>query len=369
MRHALATIDLGALRRNLQRVRARVGSSRILAVVKADAYGHGLERVVQALRDADGFGVAGLEDARRIRLLERRKGWVARPVVLLSGFDESQDLDTIHRLALDAVIHDSSQVAMLRANPRQWPRCLWIKLDTGMHRLGFALDQLPALQASLAGPGTPVVWMSHLADADGLSTARTERQIRVYFEALGTTPGLRSLANSAAVLRHPQAHLDWVRPGGVLYGLSTVAGQSGSDLGFEPVMRLCSRIVAVRQVPCGGSVGYGEGQTLVRDTRLGVVSIGYGDGYPRHVSGAGGWVWVDGQRAPILGRVSMDLLTVDLTDLPGADIGTDVELWGPQVPAELVAAWAGSISYELTCGVTRRVQFAEHQETSVVHAR
>lgn len=365
MREATAIIDLGAIRRNLQGIRARVGNRRILAVVKADGYGHGLERVVRALRDADGFGVASLEDATRIRQLEVRQGWSRKPVVLLSGVDESRDVPLLESLGLQTVLHDHSQLELLERSPRAGGhRHLWLKLDTGMHRLGFAAEQTDRLQQVYArvlalGAGRPPVWMTHFSSADEANPHVTTAQIDCFQRAVAGRPGLHSLANSAGITEFPAAHGDWVRPGGLLYGLSTFADRTGAQCGFEPAMTLVSRIIAVKHIAAGAAVGYGGSERMQRPTRLGIISIGYGDGYPRHASGQGATVLVDGHPAPLLGRVSMDLSCVDLTDLPLAQVGSVVTLWGAALPTEQLARHAHTISYELTCGVTRRVAVRE----------
>jgi alanine racemase len=363
MREATASIDLNALRRNLQRLREHAPASKLLAVVKADGYGHGLERVVCALRAADGFGVAGLEDATRIRQLEMRHGWARKPVVLLSGIDESRDVALLDSLGLDCVLHDPSQLQLLERTPAGVGTRgnLWIKLDTGMHRLGFEPHRSTELyrRAMALSGGQAPVWMTHFASADEPTSTLTATQITRFAHAVGKLPGLRSMANSAAIVSCPQAHGHWVRPGGLLYGLSTFADRSGNDLGFEPVMTLHSRIIAIKQVPQGDTVGYGESERVQRNTRLGIISMGYGDGYPRQLSGTGARVLIDGQWAPLLGRVSMDLCCIDISDLPSAQVGSSVILWGTGLAAEQVAAWAQTISYELTCGITRRVAVKE----------
>lgn len=362
MREATATIDLAAIARNLERVRTLAPGRKVLAVVKADGYGHGLERVAGALRAADAYGVAGIDDAVRLREQEQRCGWAPKRIVLLSGFDEAADLKLLRELRLDSVIHDDSQLDLLAADRGPRRHRLWIKLDTGMHRLGFAASRAAELLERLRTLPTvdpQPIWMSHFASADIADSALTAAQQARFAVALEGLPGERSLANSAALLRHPAAHADWVRPGGVLYGLSSIDGHSGPDLGFEPAMTLSSRLIAVKHIAAGESIGYGESFRCDRDMRIGIASIGYGDGYPRHASGTGAQVLVDGHPVHILGRVSMDLTCVDLSAVPTAEVGTPVVLWGPQLPAERIADRASTISYELTCGITRRVKVRE----------
>ncbi|GIX36610.1 MAG: alanine racemase 1 [Lysobacteraceae bacterium] len=355
-RPACATIHTDALQHNLAEVRRRAPSSRVMAVVKADGYGHGLERVAQALAAADAFGVASIADAERIRATGSSK-----PIVLLSGFFEPEDLRLIRRLGLDTVVHDESQLEMLEADPDPSPLRLWVKFDSGMHRLGFPLDKARAVVErvhALGRPGPAPVWMTHFARSDEFDAPATAEQIRRFDAALAGIPGERSLSNSAAVLGWPQASRDWVRVGGALYGLSVVAGRSGADFGLQPAMSLSSRLIAINEVQAGEAVGYGGTWRAPATTRLGIAAIGYGDGYPRHAP-SGTPVLIHGRPARIAGRVSMDLLAIDLADHPEARVGDAVLLWGPGLPVEAVAEAAGTIGYELTCGITRRVRFIE----------
>lgn len=353
MRAALATIDLDAIRQNLARVHALAPTSRVLAVVKADAYGHGLERVAQALSAADGFGVASLDDAERLR-----DCGIHQRIVLLAGFDDPRDLPLLRALDLDTVLHSPEQLRML-ALDRGPPIRVWPKLDTGMHRLGFAWTEAPALAARLQT--MPViaadpVWMTHFASADQPGAPLTTEQMSRFAAATAGLPGRRSLANSAATLLLPGSRADWVRPGGALYGLSTIAGCTGADLGLAPAMRVSSRIIAVKTVAAGAGIGYASSYIAPAEQRIGIVAFGYGDGYPRHASNRAE-VALLGRRAAVLGRVSMDLLCIDLDGVPDATVGTEVELWGPTLPVEVLADAADTIGYELTCGITRRVRF------------
>ena len=355
-RPACATIHTDALQHNLAEVRRRAPRSRVMAVVKADGYGHGLERVAQALAGADAFGVASIADAERLRAAGSSK-----PVVLLSGFFEPADLGLIRRLQLDTVVHHESQLAMLEADRDPSPLRLWIKFDSGMHRLGFPLDEVKQVVQrvrSLPQCVESPVWMSHFARSDEFEAAATAEQMQRFDAALQGVPGPRSLSNSAAVLGWPAAHRDWVRAGGALYGLSVVAGRSGADFGLRPAMTLSTRLIAINQVASGESIGYGGVYRAPRDLRVGVAAIGYGDGYPRSAP-SGTQVLVNDRPALTVGRVSMDLLAIDLSDQPQARVGDPVQLWGAQLPVEDVALAAGTISYELTCGITRRVRFVE----------
>ncbi|MCB1554044.1 MAG: alanine racemase [Xanthomonadales bacterium] len=354
-----ACIDLDALRRNLLRIRELAPRSRVMAVVKADGYGHGLERVAHALEGADAFGVAAISDAERLRA-----AGIAKRIVLLSGFVEPGDLPLLQRLRLDTVVHHESQLAMLEAAsllPDQGRIQAWLKLNTGMNRLGFPADAAGAAHARLRAlpiVGDEICLMTHLARSDEFDSAFTLEQCARFELATAALDGPRSLANSAAVLGWPQTHADWVRPGGALFGLSVVAGRPASEFGLEAVMTLGTRVIAVNSVEPGAAVGYGGGFVADRPMRIAITAIGYGDGYPR-LAPSGSPVVVRGVRTRTVGRVSMDLLAIDVTALPEVQVGDRVELWGKQLPVEEVAAAAGTISYELTCGITRRVRFME----------
>lgn len=356
-----ATIHTTALRHNLAEVRRRAPDSRVMAVVKADGYGHGLERVVRALSDADAFGVAALSDAERIRALG-----LTQPIVLLSGFDAPEDLPLLRQLQVETVIHHHAQLEMLeQAEPATAAAIRsWLKVDTGMHRLGFAPGEVHAAHARLAAlGGVESVLMTHFASSDEFHDTspngrQTREQLQIFEQATAGLPGPRSLANSAAVLGWPQAHGDWVRPGGALYGISVVAGKSGADFGLRPAMTLATRLLAVNRIPRGERIGYAATWETPEDMPVGVAAIGYGDGYPRRVP-AGTPVLVNGRMAPVIGRVSMDLMTIDLRKQPDARPGDPVVLWGEGLPVEVIADDAGTIGYEPVCSITRRVRFVE----------
>ena len=355
-----ATIHLDALRHNLARVRALAPHSKVMAVVKADGYGHGLERVARALAGADAFGVAALADAERIRA-----AGLSNRVVLLSGFDDPADLPLMRALDVETVVHHDSQLEMLEAESAHLvaiaqPLRVWLKLDTGMHRLGFPAaragevrDRLNALPQV-----SEVLLMTHLASSDAFDGEQTKAQIAVFDAADGIAGEVCSLANSAGILGWPQAHREWVRAGGALYGLSVVDGTTGADFGLQPAMTLATRLIAINRVRKDEPVGYSATWTCPEDMDIGVAAIGYGDGYPRSAP-SGTPVLVRGVRVPLVGRVSMDLMTLDLRGAPNARVGDPVVLWGPQLPVEEIAAAAGTISYELTCSITRRVRFTE----------
>lgn len=355
-RNALATLHADALRHNLARVREAARGARVMAVVKADAYGHGLERVAQALASAEAFGVSTFEEAERLRAAGHQQR-----IVLLSGFDDAADFDRMRRHRLEAVVHHAFQLDLLERHGAGDPLRVWLKLDTGMHRLGFpaatAGDAHARLRA-LACVDPDIGLMTHFASSDEFEGEQTRAQLQAFAEATARLAGDRSLANSAAILGWPEAHAQWVRAGGALYGMSVAAGKSGADFGLQPAMTLSTRLLAVNRIARGEPVGYSATWYCPEDMPVGVAAIGYGDGYPRGAP-SGTPVLVRGVRVPLVGRVSMDLVTLDLRGLPEAEVGDPVVLWGRGLPVEEVAAHAGTIGYALTCAVTRRVNFVE----------
>jgi alanine racemase len=353
-RTVVAHVDTSAVVRNYRRLKALAPHSRTLAVVKANAYGHGIEAVGRALRGADGFGVAALDEAVALR-----EAGLTEPIVLFAGFDSPEDLAHLRQLSIWPVLHHPAQIAMLEAEAATEPLKLWIKVDSGMHRLGFPPDELRdalARLSALPNVDPALVLMSHFASADEPGKDTTARQIRAFDEATAGLGYPHSLANSAAVLGVPQAHRDWNRPGGMLYGLSTQDGCCGADFGMESAMRLSARLVAVRSMVAGEAIGYAGAFVCPKAMTIGVAAIGYGDGYPRHAQ-TGTPALVAGHPARIVGRVSMDLIALDLDGVQDPRCGMDVVLWGDGLAVETVAASAGTISYDLTCGLTRRVAF------------
>jgi alanine racemase len=354
-----AAVSAGALAHNLAIAQAHAGSAKVWAVLKANAYGHGLERAARALGAADGFAVLDFQEAARLRALA-----VQKPILMLEGPFELADVGEAQRNALTLVIHSALQVEMLAAAAGGSKIDCYLKVNTGMNRLGFAADGLHAAYAALrASPHVgAVTLMTHFADADG--AGGIGEQLKVFDErvkALG--PLSRSLANSAALLRFPkEAAADWVRPGIMLYGGSPFghmsADSSAEALGLKPVMTLSSRIIAVQRLKPGERVGYGFTYEATGALTIGIVACGYGDGYPRHAP-SGTPVLVNGQRAGTVGRVSMDMFAIDITHVPGAGIGTPVTLWGEELPADEVGAAAGTISYELFTRLTARVPVVE----------
>lgn len=358
-RPTTATIHSDALRHNLGVIRAHVAhaGSRVMAMVKANAYGHGLECVARTLKDADGFGIASLDDAQRLRGLG-----MEQPILLLSGFNAAEDLSRLRQLDVQAVIHDHVQIDLLEQAEAGAAIACWLKVDSGMHRLGFAPDQVRAAHARLSAldnVGDDIVLMNHFASADVFGGQQTRTQLRLFDDCTVGLSGPRSLANSSAVLGWPDTHADWVRPGGALYGLSVTDGKCGADFGLRPAMTLSTRLVAVHRIGKGERIGYSATWECPEDMDVGVAAIGYGDGYPRSVP-AGTPVLVNGRRAAVVGRVSMDLMTIDLRGHPEARPGDEVVLWGDEaLPVETIATAVGTISYEPTCQITPRVRFIE----------
>ncbi len=349
MRPARALVDLQALRDNYQLARELSGA-KALAVLKADAYGHGAVRCAQALQaEADGFAVACIEEA-----LELRAAGIRAPILLLEGFFEASELPLIVEHDLWCVVHALWQLQAIEQAQLAKPLNVWLKLDTGMHRVGLhPSDYSGAYQRLLAsGKVAKIVLMSHFARADEPDCSRTTEQLAVFETA---RQGLRaevSLRNSPAVLAWPQVPSDWVRPGIMLYGASPFEEAQANAGRLQPVMTLESKVISVRELPAGEPVGYGARFVTGQPSRVGVVAMGYADGYPRHAP-TGTPVMIDGQRSQLLGRVSMDMLCVDLSHLPQAGLGSRVELWGRQVLASDVAMQAETIPYEMFCNLRR----------------
>jgi alanine racemase len=352
-----ARIDLGALRHNLACARAAAPRARVMAVIKADAYGHGMLRVARALHDADAFGVARVEEA-----LNLRAAGVTQPIVLLEGVLDAAQLSAAAHRDLSLVLHHAFQVDLIEHAPENLPPVkVWVKLDSGMHRLGFVPAEIPRVVQRLRRSKkiiSPLRFMTHLANADDRNDRTTLRQLEVFQSALAGIEGERSIANSAGIMGWPQTHADWVRPGIMLYGVSPFLHDGAEAHGLRPVMTLSTRLIALRRNKKGDAIGYGGSYVCPRDMLTGVAAIGYGDGYPRHAQ-TGTPVLVNGRRAPLIGRVSMDMITVDLSAQPEARIGDPVVLWGDGLAVEEVARCASTIAYELLCGVARRVAFVE----------
>jgi len=354
-RSAVARVDVAAVRHNLTVVRQLSPQSKILAVIKANGYGHGIVRIARALSAADGFGVAHLEEA-----LALRAAGIHKPIIVLQGFSDALELQTMVEHRLEPVIHQFEHIEMLESTVLVRPVTVWQKINTGMHRLGFALDDvLKAWQRLRACSQVDAIrLMTHFANADVPGDPFTLQQLELFDRITAGLPGERSVANSAGVLLWPQSRMDWVRPGVMLYGISPVAGTDAAALNLQPAMTLTGRVIAINAVRQGARVGYGGDWAAATDTHVGVVGIGYGDGYPRHAR-SGTPVLVNGQRVPLVGRVSMDMLCVDLGPAPTAKVGDAVVAWGAGLPVEEVALNSSTIPYELVCKVTPRVHIVE----------
>jgi alanine racemase len=347
-----AVIDTAALRSNLETIRARAPGSKVMAVVKANAYGHGLIMTAVALPQTDAFAVARLEEGVKLR-----EAGITRPIILLEGvFNAEQLLEAaVHRF--EVVVHEPLQVALLEAFRGTFRFTVWVKIDTGMNRLGFRPEDFPGALARLRALATPVRELrvlTHLARADERDVTMTSEQVRRFQAATGALGLATSIGNSAGIFGWSDAAGDWVRPGLALYGVSPFADVRGAQLGLKPVMTLESAVIGLRRVPRGESVGYAAAWTAQRDSRIAILAGGYGDGMLRSLKD-GSPVLIEGQRAPLVGRVSMDMIAVDVTDLPEPHVGTRCLLWGPGLPVEEVASYAGTISYEMLCGVRQRV--------------
>ena len=353
-----ATIDLAAIQHNLHQVRRYAPSSRVMAAIKADAYGHGMVPVARALEQTqvDAFAVACMEEAIKLR-----QARIVTPIAVLEGIISSEEAALAVYEQLQVVVHDYWQLDLLQQLPESSEVSLWFKLDSGMHRLGFPLSEISRLHGILKRrPRWHFMgWITHLACADEPDNAMTHQQVTRFNDALQGLPGARSIANSAGILAWPEARADWVRPGLMLYGASPLPDKTGVELGLSPAMTLQSRIIAIREYAAGESIGYAQTYRCPESMPIGVVAVGYADGVHRSL-GNGTPVLIQGQRVPLAGRVSMDMVTVDLRTVPKAKVGDTVCIWGKGLPAEEIARHAGTIAYELFCGLTQRVRFV-HQ--------
>jgi alanine racemase len=352
MQRVTAEIDLAALTHNYAVIQQQLGASvGIMPMIKANAYGHGLLQVASTLKQAQAFGVATLKEAEQLR-----SAGITQSIFVMCGFSEPAEIGAFVSLNLTAVLHHADQVAWLSEAKLVRPLHVWLAIDTGMHRLGISSDEFESIYAQLLQlPQVvqPIGLMTHFANAD-IDADFTQQQIAVFQSLAKSHAGPISLANSAGLLGFPSAHGALVRPGILLYGVSPFQGSVGAELGLKPVMRLTSRLIAYKKVRAGESVGYGCAWRATEDCMIGVVTVGYGDGYPRHLP-SGTPVMIKGKVCPLVGRVSMDLITVDISALTHVQIGESVLLWGVELPVEHIAQYAETISYELLCQLTDRV--------------
>ena len=347
---AFVRVTLSAIRENLSVVRALCKNSRIMATVKANAYGHGLLEVANALESSDGFAVARLHEA-----LDLRRAGIEHRILLLGTLLDEAALATCSRFNIDVTAHDSISVTRIASQATRMPLRVWLKLDSGMHRVGLpprAFVEADHLLSANTGV-IELVHMTHFSSAGDMTTDAMDRQLQCFAECHATNPRAHtSLANSAALIARPETRGDWVRPGIMLYGDNPLGFTEGLTL--KPAMRLSARVIAIRDLATGESVGYNSLWTSERPSRIATIGAGYADGYPRH-AGNGTPVWINGHFGSVAGRVSMDSIGVDITDCGPVNVGDEAVLWGPELPASKVADHASTISYALFTAVTQRV--------------
>jgi alanine racemase len=348
-----ALINLEAIRQNVKKVREHAPNAKIMAVIKANGYGHGLILMAQVLNDVDGLAIARISEGVFLR-----KSGVESKLLILSGFFSERQLNDIVEYSLDVVVHSVQQVEILKKYLGQTKISIWLKLNTGMNRLGLSPSEFSkAYQQLIALPNinSSISLMTHLSSADDMKSSMTQQQIALFNKTVNNISGEKSIANSAGIIGWPNSVTNWVRPGLMLYGVSPFLNSYGEDFGLNPVMSLHSKIIAVKNIAAGESVGYSGAWVSKKQTRLGVVGIGYGDGYPRHAK-IGTPVLVNNKRVPLVGRVSMDMITVDLSSQKNAKPGDPVTLWGDGLAVEEIAKYADTISYTLLCGITQRIK-------------
>ena len=351
MRPIKARIDLAALHDNLQVAQKLAPQSKVMAVLKANAYGHGLLRAANAMKKAAGFAVLNIEDAMTLR-----EAGFDQTILLLEGFFDREELRLVQEYHLATVVHQHEQLRLLlQAAPGKLD--VHLKINSGMNRLGFRPDDFPSAMSALRQARlSSLTLMTHFATAD--DPAGVREQLTLFREITAGLSHPRSLSNSAALIRYPQTHADWVRPGIMLYGATPFADRSATDFGVKAAMTLTSEIIAIQNLVSGEMVGYGGGFRADHSMRVGVIACGYADGYPR-VAPTGTPVLVEGERVTTVGRVSMDMICVDLGNVPQARIGSPVELWGAGLPVDEVARSAWTVGYELLCAVAPRVPMTE----------
>lgn len=361
-RTAYAVIHLESLHHNIQQVRLAAPHSKIMAVIKANAYGHGLLRIAEALNPfVDGFAVARVQEGVRLR-----KAHFQQRIIVLEGFTESEELQNLLDYDLDVSVHSTHQLSILEQQIESKKIGVWVKIDTGMNRLGFKATDFNSVCEKLSACSIvkkPLNFMTHFANADDKNDSKTTRQIELFKQLTANYEGEKSMANSAGILAWKDSQTDWVRSGIMLYGISPFPDSTGEQLNLKPVMSLHSRLIAVRDISADETVGYSGIWTSSTATKLGVIAIGYGDGYPRYAQN-GTPVLVNGERVSLVGRVSMDMITVDLGLNSTAKTGDKVTLWGDDLPIEEIAACSDTIPYTLVCGITTRVEMIESQNFS-----
>lgn len=351
----IAHIDLEALQHNVALIKKTAPNSKILAMVKSNAYGHGAVEISLSLANqVDALGVIFLKEAEKLAA-----AGVTSRIVILAGFFDAEELAEINAYGFDTVVHCEEQLKILERAKLSKPLSVWLKIDTGMHRLGFAPEEVkPAYErlAAISAVKKPLHLMSHFSDADNILKNKTLEQLSCFNASIENLAGELCLANSSAILNWPSTYVDWVRPGITLHGVSPLGEKPGLALGFKPVMTLTTRIITIHNLKAGAAVGYGSSWICPEDMRIAIIAIGYGDGYPRNTR-SGTPVLIHGVRCPIIGKVAMDMITVDLRNMPQAKVGDNVVLWGRGLPAEEVAQGSDSIPYELFCRMTQRIHY------------
>ncbi|MFA6037841.1 MAG: alanine racemase [Legionellales bacterium] len=352
----IAQINLGALHHNFSVVKQYAPKSKVLVVLKANGYGHGIVRIAKTLLEADAFGVSRVDEA-----LMLREAGVTHPIVAMTGFSDLEELKACAQFDIQVVIHSDYQIDYLEQTTLAKPITVWFKIETGLGRLGFPVDKIQLAYQRLMACSQitkPMTTLSHLASADNVSNPKTSQQLARFQKITATFEGPQSLARSAAIFSNPDTHLDWVRPGLMLYGASPFPNEVGIDRGLQAVMTMKSQLISINHIPKGETVGYGETWKCEEGMPVGVVGFGYADGYPRNMT-QGTPVLINGVRCPLIGRVSMDMITVDLRACPHAKIGDVAILWGPELPIEIIARGAHTTPYNLWVNISSRVKFIE----------
>lgn len=352
MDRATAKINLSALKHNFSVLKQQSTNSKVIAMIKANAYGHGSIAVAQSLNEADAFGVACIEEA-----IVLRKAGITQPILIMSAFLTAEQLKEVQDYQLSLVIHNEYQLKLLEDSPWLHAISVWMKIDTGMHRLGFTLEESPEIFQRLqkcSNIRKPFGVMTHFADADNSQKETVDQQLQKFNQLVKNWSCEISLANSAAILMKKNTCTGWIRPGLLLYGVSPVLNTVASQFNLQPVMTLSAKLVSKKIIKKNEAVGYGGTWICPEDMLVGVVSIGYADGYPRHAKN-GTPTLVGQKECPLIGRVSMDLLTIDLRNATDAKINDEVILWGEDLPVEIIAKSAETIPYELLCHVGNRV--------------
>lgn len=357
IRTTYAVINLNAVAHNVEQVRKAAPNSKLMAVIKANAYGHGLVRMAKSLDGlVDGFAVARVQEG-----ISLRNAGLWQRVVVLEGFTHREEIFDLIEYDLEASFHSHHQLEVLQHAHRPIPLKIWLKIDTGMNRLGFKANEIALLHEKLMTNEMikkPFHFMTHFANADDINDLKTTQQIELFKKLTQNYDGEKSMANSAGILGWQDSQTDWVRAGIMLYGISPFSNSTGKELNLIPIMSLHSRLISVREIAAGETVGYSGTWTSERATKLGVIAVGYGDGYPRYAKN-GTPVLVNGERVSLVGRVSMDMIMVDLGLNSKAKAGDSVTLWGEDLPIEEIAQCANTIPYTLTCGITPRVEIIE----------